>query len=355
MGTPIELSGTAFPFTQIENTNNKIPMRSKTYLITAIAAILLLAAQFTFAGGSGTYTMSVDPDFELDPGTTDIGLYTDDATTLVSLPFTYSFYGQTYNEIIVSSNGNIQFAGDTNSLNSNPLPMFEFGPTIFAYQGDLFEGDSESGQGIFTSVSGVAPNRVFNIEWRTTFCCSGGFPSENFEIRLYEGQPKFDVVYGSTSTNGSNVVVGVQKDNTDYTMFQARTPGSIAPNMKITFTGFAPTAAMASISGTVVDPYGKGVSGATVTLNGSAGVVDIATTSSTGAFRFKDIEVGEFYILTIRSKRYKYSNRFVNLQDDVVGMMVTPLPGFVKPVRGPGSPEPQVATAKPEAASKVRQ
>jgi carboxypeptidase family protein len=330
-------------------------MRSKTYIITVIAAILLLAAQFTFAGTPGTYTITSTSGVEIDPGTNDIGFYADDATTLLSLPFSYNFYGQNYDEVIVSANGNIQFAGNTNSNNPGALPLFEFGPTIFAYEGDLYEGDSESGQGIFTSVTGEAPNRVFNIEWRARFCCSGGGYSDNFEIRLYEGQPKFDVVYGGLSGSGENVVVGVQKDNTDFTMYESNSEGALAPNTMLTFTGFAPTAAEASISGRVLDPYGKGVSGATVQLNGSMGIVDIATTASDGSFRFKDIQVGEFYILTIRSKRYKFSNRFVDLQDDVSGMVITPMPGFVKPVRGPGSQVPQIATAKTDAVTESRQ
>ena len=43
-----------------------------------------------------------------------------------------------------------------------------------------------SGFGIFTSVSGTAPNRIFNIEWRAQYFPGSG--SANFELRLYEGQ-----------------------------------------------------------------------------------------------------------------------------------------------------------------------
>ena len=58
------------------------------------------------------------------------------------------------------------------------------------------------GFGIFTSVSGNAPNRIFNIEWRAQYFPGSG--SANFELRLYEGQRRFDVIYG-TLTNGNTI------------------------------------------------------------------------------------------------------------------------------------------------------
>ena len=54
-----------------------------------------------------------------------------------------------------------------------------------------------SGFGIFTSVSGTAPNRIFNIEWRAQYFPGSG--SAGFELRLYEGQCRFDVIYGTVS------------------------------------------------------------------------------------------------------------------------------------------------------------
>ena len=50
--------------------------------------------------------------------------------------------------------------------------------------------------GIFTSVSGTAPNRIFNIEWRTVYFADPN-QTANHELRLYEGQTRFDVIYGT--------------------------------------------------------------------------------------------------------------------------------------------------------------
>ena len=70
--------------------------------------------------------------------------------------------------------------------------------------------------GVFTSVSGTAPNRIFNIEWRTVLFADNS-PTQNFEVRLYEnGGPnndlRFDVVIGTLNHGGAdhNYVSGVQ-------------------------------------------------------------------------------------------------------------------------------------------------
>ena len=81
------------------------------------------------------------------------------------------------------------------------LPWTGHNYTIFPYWDDLYLVNS--GFGIFTSISGTAPNRIFNIEWRAQYFPGSG--SANFELRLYEGQSsRFDVIYGTVS-GGANI------------------------------------------------------------------------------------------------------------------------------------------------------
>ena len=71
-------------------------------------------------------------------------------------------------------------------LRDNQCP---FDYTIFAWSdfhtGVVGEGCSNfaSGCGVFTSVSGTAPNRIFNIEWRAVYFADHT-QTANFEIRL---------------------------------------------------------------------------------------------------------------------------------------------------------------------------
>jgi hypothetical protein len=68
--------------------------------------------------------------------------------------------------------------------------------------------------GIFTSVTGSAPNRQFHIEWRATLF-SDTTTSANFEVRLNENcSSYFDIIYGATNDSGSDETSGVQASST---------------------------------------------------------------------------------------------------------------------------------------------
>jgi hypothetical protein len=164
------------------------------------------------------------------PGTVDTGNHGDDVVTAITLPFPFKLYGVTYTTANVSSNGNMQFVtSDTEYLNVC-LPEPTFGPTIFGYWDDLHTGTDRTCSpgpcGIYTSVSGTAPNRILNVEWRTAYFSGAG--SANFEIRLYEANvntdQRFDIVYG-TLTQNSTGTGGVQNQGgTRFTQDFCNTP-----------------------------------------------------------------------------------------------------------------------------------
>ena len=72
-----------------------------------------------------------------------------------------------------------------------------------------------TGCGVFTGVSGTAPNRVFYVEWRASYLGTiGSRGTANFEVALYENNASFfDVLYGITTDTVSRVVSGVQASN----------------------------------------------------------------------------------------------------------------------------------------------
>jgi hypothetical protein len=147
------------------------------------------------------------------PGTDDTGNHVDDGDTMISLPFAFQLYDQTYNAVNVNSNGRLDFVcvNEPGGFVTSCLPP---APNICPYDFTIFPlwndgctdptagacgGNTCTGCGIFTSTSGSPPNRIFNIEWRTAPYGSGATgPVDNFEVRLYEGDPnlKFEVIYG---------------------------------------------------------------------------------------------------------------------------------------------------------------
>jgi hypothetical protein len=182
-------------------------------------------------GGNGSYTITSSTGVALVPGTTDIGNHGDDVVTTISLPFTWAFYGRNMVTASLSSNGNLQFSSTDNSYNNTCLPYGTFNYAILPLWDDL--QTDLSGGGIFTSTSGSAPNRIFNIEWRANYLSSGLLA--NFEIRLYEGQSRFDIVYSEVSGTGDTATVGIQSDTGSSFINVGCNSGVLSNGLQLTF------------------------------------------------------------------------------------------------------------------------
>jgi len=198
----------------------------------------------TNAAFSGSYTVEGCPPSNhydiaqiggsIEPGSTDIGNHTDDGTTFISLPFSYTLYDQTFNGVNVSSNGNAQFVTTDVDWVNVCLPWLTHDYTILPYWDDQ-RTDAQTGCagfpggtcGIFTSTTGSAPNRIFNIEWRTVYYRDASSPV-NYELRLYEGQTHFDVIYGTVTLGNSDATAGVQKNDTDFDQYFCSGSGGAA-------------------------------------------------------------------------------------------------------------------------------
>ena len=137
-------------------------------------------------------------------------------------------------------------------INVCPLPAAALNNPIMPHWDD--QRTDRAGGGIFTSISGVAPNRIFNIEWRTvTF--DAPETALSYEVRLYETSGQIDFVYANvtgnaTHTLGSSATVGLQKGT-----------GAGGPNDVSTFSCNAPNLVNGSIVSwvfTTTCPQGPG-------------------------------------------------------------------------------------------------
>lgn len=147
-------------------------------------------------------------------GTTDIGNHCDDCTNDFALPFAVTFYGTSYPSgtmIHASSNGSLEFGAATAPFGTScPLPDTRINAAVLPYQGDLrTDNTTGTGEGIYTLVSGTAPNRNFYVEWRAEEY-SDGTPV-NFEVVLHENTACIDVIYGANTDMGAAEESGVQK------------------------------------------------------------------------------------------------------------------------------------------------
>ena len=162
------------------------------------------------------------------PGVTNINNHCDDCDTSVALPFPFTLYDQSFNSVNVSSNGRLDFvvANEPGGFQTSCLPAPpNIGPYDYTIFGLWHDQRTDIGLpgcagfpggqcGVFTSVSGSAPNRIFNVEFRTVRF-DDPTQRENYEVRLYENpalNKRFDVIYGTLTGVTTADVAGVQGD-----------------------------------------------------------------------------------------------------------------------------------------------
>ncbi|MCA1565094.1 MAG: carboxypeptidase regulatory-like domain-containing protein [Acidobacteria bacterium] len=234
------------------------------------------------------------------PGTTQVTGFScvatpgDDCVATITLPFTYNFYENAYTSAVVSSNGNLQFTTASQDYGQNEVcfPLNLFGYTIVPHFSDLTIGGA--GEGIFTSVSGSAPNRIFNIEWRASpIGKSAG--SLNFEIRLYEGQTRFDIIYGTVPNNGFDATVGVQRGGAasaagTFTQYECRS-GGLRNGQMIVGTGVSASSLI--LEGQAIDMEGNPLAGVTINLTGA--MTASTTTDANGQYLFTGLTANSSY------------------------------------------------------------
>ena len=181
--------------------------------------------------------------------TTDTGNHCDDCMTPIMFPFPISFYGTSNTGANLNSNGDIQFANNSAVVGTLcPYPYPNLGPTIFLYQDDLRTDVGLSGCvawangcGIFTGISGTAPNRVFNIEWHAVRH-NATANTADVEIRFYENTPSFfDVFYNFVGDNGGNEGSGVQASATGPATTYSCLQPILTDGLKVTYTLVCPS------------------------------------------------------------------------------------------------------------------
>ncbi len=267
------------------NTTYKISTDSSFVCGTPVNLTLTVSYSETtspssFVISSPAYFVTPSAGAAIVPGTGDVGNHGDDITTAIPLPFSYTFYGQSYTNARLSSNGNLEFSGANSDYANACLPVAAFANTVFAHWDDLrTDGTNGPAQGIYTNVSGIAPNRIFNVEWRASYFSgtSNGSPV-NFEIRLYEGQARLDLIYGALNGSGSSATVGIQKDTGSFTQFECNS-GGLSNGLQLSFQA-------------IICPDGGGACGGPVadfTASPTSGLAPLTvyfTNLSTGATNF---------------------------------------------------------------------
>ncbi len=173
------------------------PNATTTYTVGSVPF-----STFPFTGGNNAFSSSVD----------------DTWSDLIDIGFNFCYFGQSYNKVVVGSNGEITFNQAMANLPEN-WPITAVLPNLVDHPGNTICGayrdyDPLPGGVVRTYSAGVAPCRRFVIYWQGVTLFSCGSPVSTFQIVLFESTNQIRVnIVNSTACptwNGGRGIVGIQ-------------------------------------------------------------------------------------------------------------------------------------------------
>ncbi len=135
----------------------------------------------------------------------------DDAvsTNPVSLTFNFTYYGQVYSQVYVSTNGFISFLPLASSYPQNDtIPVANAPDSIIAPYWDDLDGTTTNGK-IYKKVVGTAPNRKFIIQWDNFKQKNALSGTITFQVILYEGSNLIKFQYNNVDTAAADSLEGI--------------------------------------------------------------------------------------------------------------------------------------------------
>lgn len=201
-------------------------------VIVVVSAVLVLRARgnsetgpaFALCPGPDGYGYRCEPGASYDyiDATNDTFLYEDDGTVVVDLPFPFTFYGSSYQQVALSSNGNMQFTTENSTFSNECLnqgPVEGMGELIAPYWDDL---DLTLIGFLETGVIGEAGSRIFVVEWDDIPGYGNPADRVSFEVQLFEGSNDIVFLYQdvtrTTDNNGRSATIGLQSESRGNTL-----------------------------------------------------------------------------------------------------------------------------------------
>jgi hypothetical protein len=146
-------------------------------------------------------------------GATNLGITGDDTFTVVALPFTFSFYGMSFDYCYPSTNGQMGLSTGIKAYSNSPLPTTNLPANhLCPYWDDLYVDTSAN---ILYKTVGTAPNRQFVVIWDSVRTLGSSYRLV-FEAILGESDHSITYQYRYLDTNalGQSATVGEQQAQT---------------------------------------------------------------------------------------------------------------------------------------------
>ena len=227
----------------------------------------------------------------LTTASTTLALTGDDAVSKVALPFEFPFYGASYSEAWVDTNGLIAFDEPAASQPTHDVPTASVAP----FWDDLVADGSST---IKTAATGTGDTAKFTVQWQNVYLKASSSQRISFEASIGAGGA-VSFAYDSLDNDaekGSGAEVGIEApEGEDGLAFSVDQP-ALATGKAVVFN--KPEAVDAldehTLSGRVLNSAGTAVAGVPVTLDPSGKTV---TSAADGSWRFTDL-VADSYTAT---------------------------------------------------------
>ncbi|GAB58314.1 LamG domain-containing protein [Rheinheimera nanhaiensis] len=206
-------------------------MRSFMYVVTLLIIVLQLsvAEAATYAFRTTAYNWETT-DINVVWDQTQTAYPRDDDKQVVNLGFTFNFAGVNYTQVRIHANGVLQFGADTQfhrQFTNTNLPVTVAPPScsgcIAGSQADRLlaiywdDINPRLGGTVRYQTKGSGTNRRFVVSWENVPHYNFG-GQYTFQIVLYENG-EFVYQYGAGNASGVSATIGVEVDNTDYTLY----------------------------------------------------------------------------------------------------------------------------------------
>ncbi len=145
----------------------------------------------------GDQSCGAAPKYDLTSGTLDANTSNcDDCTSLVPLGFDFAFYGQTYSQVYISSNGLLQFESSSSECcDGEAIPDSDYEAAIAVIHTDL-DPDERDDANIYYQTVGTAPNREFVVSWSQVSNYEDNDMRHDGQAILYEATGQVDIFSG---------------------------------------------------------------------------------------------------------------------------------------------------------------
>jgi hypothetical protein len=171
------------------------------------------------------------------PGDNLIPLASDDASALITLPFSFNFYGQTYDHANVATNGFLNFLAPDSTYFNTPIPSTTTpNAAIYPFWDDLYVDDEA---GIYTKTIGFAPNRQFVIDWRNVYFFADPTRRLSFEIVLFEDGKiliQYFDVESATREQGTSATIGIENESGTIALQYSHEEASVINSLAVLYS-----------------------------------------------------------------------------------------------------------------------